>query len=331
MYQLEDIKPAQARIIYADFLKGALIFLVVFGHCIQNFSCMADGECFSNSKIAGLIYSFHMPLFFAISGYFSFVSMRKYLLVKQFTVKRIFPLLIPFLTFVVFDWIIIQSSFRIISIYWFVKDLIIFLCLTFVLKKLKADKMCVFLIISFLMMALPSNSIAGLGKFYLFFCTGYLLNRMDIQKCCRICRKQIWLILVTCIVLYCIVLYCYNNTFFFGSKILSSEQFFHTVLSFGLAFGLCILFAVGIYYYISKRQNVLINIFTEIGKYTLAIYLIHFLLLEIHRHYLHSIVFFKNYVVLQIFTAIILILLICGIIKLIEKNTYTRYVLLGKK
>jgi fucose 4-O-acetylase-like acetyltransferase len=325
-----QLKPTQARIIYADFLKGALIFLVVFGHCIQNFSCMADGACFSNSKIAGLIYSFHMPLFFAVSGYFSFVSMRKYLSIKQFTVKRIFPLLIPFFIFVVFDWIIIQSSFRIGLIYWFVKDLIIFLCLTFVLKKLKADKMWVFLIISFFMMALPSNSIASLGKFYLFFCTGYLLNRMDIQKYCKICRKQIWLILVTCIILYCIVLYYYNNTFFFGLKILSSEQFFHTVLSLGLAFALCILFALGVYS-ISKRRNVLINIFTEIGKYTLAIYLIHVLLLEIHRHYLHSIVFFRDQAALQFFTAIILILLVYGVIKLIEKNTYTRHVLLGKK
>lgn len=45
------------RLIYLDYIKGIAVILVVFGHC---------SEIYSLSKI---ICSFHMPLFFLISGY----------------------------------------------------------------------------------------------------------------------------------------------------------------------------------------------------------------------------------------------------------------------
>lgn len=52
---------------YWDTLKGILIVLVVLGH-----TGTALGE-----KILSVIYSFHMPLFLFISGYFSKRDMSK--------------------------------------------------------------------------------------------------------------------------------------------------------------------------------------------------------------------------------------------------------------
>ena len=51
----------QARSPYWDTLKGLLILLVILGHC---------GTALSEGLLS-VIYSFHMPLFVFISGYFS--------------------------------------------------------------------------------------------------------------------------------------------------------------------------------------------------------------------------------------------------------------------
>ena len=52
------------RLYYLDNLKGLLIILVILGHAIQ--FTLPDYE---NVFAFRLIYSFHMPLFFFISGY----------------------------------------------------------------------------------------------------------------------------------------------------------------------------------------------------------------------------------------------------------------------
>ena len=52
---------------YFDNLKGILIVLVCMGHCVNLFR---DSNPYCN-YLFHLIYTFHMPLFFFISGYFS--------------------------------------------------------------------------------------------------------------------------------------------------------------------------------------------------------------------------------------------------------------------
>lgn len=52
---------------YWDSLKFFLIFLVVYGHCIEAYS--PEGSI--NRAIYNLIYTFHMPLFIFVSGRFS--------------------------------------------------------------------------------------------------------------------------------------------------------------------------------------------------------------------------------------------------------------------
>lgn len=61
---------------YFDFLKGILILLVLLGHGIQygNGNTYYVMEDYWNNPIMKAIYSFHMPLFAAVSGYFSFFS-----------------------------------------------------------------------------------------------------------------------------------------------------------------------------------------------------------------------------------------------------------------
>lgn len=55
------------RLSWVDAYKGILILLVVLGHSIQY--RLGDG-CFNNT-LWNVIYSFHMPCFFAVSGMFA--------------------------------------------------------------------------------------------------------------------------------------------------------------------------------------------------------------------------------------------------------------------
>ncbi len=72
-----------------DFLKGIAIFLVVLAHC-----WILDREIFF------FIYSFHMPLFFCISGYL-FSTRKKF---KDFFISKLKTLIIPYILFFIFSF-----------------------------------------------------------------------------------------------------------------------------------------------------------------------------------------------------------------------------------
>lgn len=70
---------------WADYSKAIVICLMVWGHC-----------CISHTIIMKLIFSFHMPAFFLISGYFDKSSQRTFLQTFQ---KNCRELLLPYLLF----------------------------------------------------------------------------------------------------------------------------------------------------------------------------------------------------------------------------------------
>ena len=73
------------RVDYLDYSKGIAIILVVLGHIC------------SEGNIKTYIYSFHMPLFFIISGYlFNYSNVKSF---KEFINKKIKAYLIPYVTF----------------------------------------------------------------------------------------------------------------------------------------------------------------------------------------------------------------------------------------
>lgn len=82
------------RIQYVDCAKGIAIILVIFGHVVEWIYPNNLGNIFHN-----IIYSFHMPLFFVLSGLT--YSDEKNKCFKQFVVKKIKTLMIPSYVFVV--------------------------------------------------------------------------------------------------------------------------------------------------------------------------------------------------------------------------------------
>ena len=91
------------RILYIDILKLFTIYLVIWGHAIMHFQ-----PNYGDSTIFQLIYSFHMPLFMMLSGYFAVSSME--LDVKTFFVKKFRQLLLPCISWGIVCWFTITSG-----------------------------------------------------------------------------------------------------------------------------------------------------------------------------------------------------------------------------
>lgn len=90
------------RIHWIDVLKGIGILLVIMGHT------------FKDSPVYFWIYSFHMPLFFLISG-FLIEPRQEVGTYKVFVFKKCRSLLLPFLFFRVLlylYWVLVESHFR---------------------------------------------------------------------------------------------------------------------------------------------------------------------------------------------------------------------------
>lgn len=83
------------RVEYIDNTKGLLIFLVVFGHCIK-------GESFPKN----IIYSFHMPAFFIVSGILLNYSSAVRKDFGRFLLSRIRQLVIPYIIFEFLGYIV---------------------------------------------------------------------------------------------------------------------------------------------------------------------------------------------------------------------------------
>lgn len=90
--QVQQVKPRSGRLVVFDLLKLLAIFLVLWGHCVQHLLSPAYGE----EPLHRVIYSFHMPLFMMISGFFAGSSAR--LTWGVFLKKKFVQLLLPWLT-----------------------------------------------------------------------------------------------------------------------------------------------------------------------------------------------------------------------------------------
>lgn len=76
---MKNRKSGVGRDVLPDVLKGFGITLVVLGHCIQESYSGAglDGNAFFDDRLYQFIYSFHMPLFMLISGYYAWNSVQR--------------------------------------------------------------------------------------------------------------------------------------------------------------------------------------------------------------------------------------------------------------
>ena len=114
------------RSLYLDIVKGFAIILVVYGHCIDYYSDeYISGNLFYSDELHKIIYSFHMPLFMLVCGYFSSRSLD--IPMKTLIMKKGKQLLIPVVCCTIITIILFGGVFReeIIGCVWFLKTLFV--------------------------------------------------------------------------------------------------------------------------------------------------------------------------------------------------------------
>ena len=191
-----------------DSLKGFLILLVVLGHLIGNLQVSWGG-------VWNLIYTFHMPLFVLISGYFSGRD--------SINVKNILKPLFAFQFISILILTILGSKFSISYFLiphwtlWYLLSLIFWrLILRYTPEKL-IDNPYVYLGIALLAtitigLFLPHGRVLSAQRtinFFPFFLMGYYFREGKIKQ--KICNNSISIILLAIVSLICLLGLYPNN------------------------------------------------------------------------------------------------------------------------
>jgi len=187
------------RLEYIDAIKGLAIFLMVMGHVLpwsfEDFYAVRDNGPYSASFWWRVIYAFHMPLFFCVSGFLygkkGNLGFNEGLHVIW---KRVRTLLVPFICVgLLFHF----TTGGPITKYWFLRTLFIVtfinVCYDFVRTKLRLGTIwdILFYMVSFIVLFIIgrhykdtlADEIFGLKYFggfnYLAFCLGIVIRRYD--------------------------------------------------------------------------------------------------------------------------------------------------------
>ncbi len=178
-------------------VKGMAIILVVYGHVIQR-SMAAHGADFYLNPAFKFIYTFHMPLFFFISGYLMAWTLGRTGLSEAFKI-RCKTLLVPYMCWGVLGLITycalhLFDRKNSVGLRWDGSDpvlanagvwflFVLFVCSVFLLCSVKLQErlgMWGFAAVYLALLVIPGNDhfyLYYIKWFYLFYAVGYLCNK----------------------------------------------------------------------------------------------------------------------------------------------------------
>lgn len=201
------------RVDLFDTTKFLLIFLVVYGHMLQPYR-----EISYNSELYSLIYSFHMPLFIIISGYFSKRKQEREVFIRD-SLRLLETFVFLHLLSIVYE-LLSQGDINLSKILvpgfasWYILCLLIWRCvLRFIPDKwLEAPYYCFLLTIVVSLSAgyIPVGGVLAIQRsfsMFPFFILGFLLNKYNCFN--RIKVKSIFGLLF--LLIFVIVVFRYNN------------------------------------------------------------------------------------------------------------------------
>ncbi len=255
---------ANERNSYWDTIKTLLIFLVVLGH-----TGTALGD-----NVLSVIYSFHMPLFMLVSGFFTKKkSIEKF---RGGVCKLLIIYLIFHSAYLLFDYAIgVNISFRRILTpsfaLWYILVLIYYRSFIQFMPQRILDNAALILIGSILIALISGYvpiqdqmSFQRACVFFPFFVAGYYINRYDLLSRIRSNNKLIAAFVLVCLI---VLNYFYLPVFYASNLYGSSNGIIMRAIQIGVAVIMCLSIIIIIPDSIGR--------FTDIGKYTLLIYLIH--------------------------------------------------------
>lgn len=345
---------------FFDIMKGVAIILVIIGHNIQFGSGLQFYETASyyENVIFRFIYSFHMPLFMMISGYFFYSSIKKYP-IKDLFRSKIKSLLIPILCwsiipicFITLKMILNHTSFQIDFIWTCIKTILcnlwflwaILYCSIIVLlnHKFFNDSIFVYFIILILCFFITDDLNFVLYKYmYPYFVFGYFANKKGLLTKLQSLltnQKISFIYFLINIILYILLFLNFNHTsYIYTSKMSVLDQF--EIEMFGIAIFRWMIGFVGailitslIYYIYNRfenRQTAFQKALVFCGINSLSFYIIDNLL---NMYILLKVTsgFELNYIITMIETFFVLIICIIGN-KIIKKIPIFDRLLLGAR
>ena len=290
IYNPHELKNENGREFYFDNLKFILIFLVIIGHFVE-FNL-------DSSKIAQIIwifiYSFHMPLFVFISGYFAKNT------VKNKNYNKCILFFILFFIMKIIKFIIDRICGRSIafdmleanSIPWYIWAMGVWYLVSIISQNIKKKYMYIIIIVLALIVGLDKNIGAELGLsrvivFYPFFYLGLNMNREPLMKIIKNKKTQIAAIalLAVCIAI-CIIFINqlnYLKPILLGSKPYSELN--NTIEPFGILFRavwyiIAVFLGIAVMSLVPRGKT----LFTKIGENTISIYFYHFIIFRFGKN-----------------------------------------------
>lgn len=329
-----DASHSNTRLIWMDLLKFIAIFFVCMGHCIQHFLPGIPSE----NVIFRFIYSFHMPLFMTITGYFVYKreSQPFWISIK----KKFRQLILPGISFATVIFLIFsEHRFDPVSwllcmknSFWFLQSAFICCIFYFITTCFKSDKYKwggVIMTMMFSQMIVYDN----VFRMYPAFITGVLAHKY-FNSIKRYCKPMS----IALVFLYAIM-FAFLSADFYGPQSFSSISAILTT-GFHLIYRIIIgsvatlaLICVGYYFREQIRNSRLMTLMAKGGKYTLGIYILQCYILE---GYLRTVLNLSDipswlfYIVVAPSISLAVIVVSIMIIRVIEKSNIASYFFLGR-
>ncbi len=267
------------RTFYFDNAKFILIFFVVFGHMIRSF--IEDNEMIFT--IYKVIYSFHMPAFILVSGFFAKGVYQKGYILK-ITKKLIVPYLIFQLIYSIFYYFLNDQSeikWDLLNPHWSLWFLISLFCWNLMLLLVSkyhaftsiTISLVIGLLIGYVDWVTNYLSLSRTFVFFPFFLLGYYLNKEHI---CSLFKTRWRLVALAIFVMVFAGFFFYPN--FNYEWLLGSKSYGEISSASGTAmfkrlgfYLVSILMVLSFMSFVPRKQY----FFTQLGKNTLYVYLLH--------------------------------------------------------
>ncbi|MBR2651323.1 acyltransferase family protein [bacterium] len=176
------------RLYFFDNLKFILITLVVIGHFL-----MFSSENEYAKGVFLFIYSFHMPLFVFVTGFFAkkVIHGDENKRLNKIIGFFIIYLIYKFIVFLMYNYIYNEEyDFYIFTEYevpWYLLACVVWIIITYVFKNIKFKYLFIFSIICFLFIGYDNNIVDQLCLsrviiFYPFYLLGYYMSEDQLNK-----------------------------------------------------------------------------------------------------------------------------------------------------
>lgn len=253
-----------------DNIKAFLIFCVVFGHMLE--LCATGGTLYRG------IYSFHMPVFIFISGYFARFNK------KRIITGLVYPYFLFQFLYILFDALVLTKDFSAVQfqfttpywLMWYLLAMIFYYLLLPVMEGTDSR----FLLVSACVLSLAAGfdrsvgyylSLSRLFTFLPYFALGVTLRRVDIE---RLTENRVLKIAVPLLVIITLWLMhkpgLVSASALYGSYPYSAEGCSLAMRALLLVLGVNWIFFFLCYF--PKRELPLLS---SVGKYSLTVYLAH--------------------------------------------------------